>query len=543
MGIDPLACRDDLGAMHALAKSLFQVGLLGLACIGVAPIAHAAAADGVPNRLQTMTALRQAVSFYRTKVAVQGSYGYRISVDLTKREGEQAFTATQGWIEAPGTAAVGQAYLDAYKATGAPFLLQAATETGMALVNGQLLSGGWCEFIEFDPAKRKHFLYRVDAPAGTKYTLKLAAQQPGADGFLPHYRPFDNEMNGREVPPADEPINVTTFDDDKSQGSLRFLMQLDRELKFANVPIHGAVAYALEAFLAAQYPNGGWPQHFRDKIVPPQPANLKASFPESWSRTHAWTGFSRYYTINDNTLRDVVRTMLLAHEIYGEQRYFDAAKRGGDFLLLAQMPEPQPAWAQQYNFAMQPVWARVFEPPGVSGSESQAVISLLIDLALATGETRYLEPVPRALEYLRASRLPDGRLARFYELQTNRPLFMTKTYQVTYDGSDVPTHYAFFIRSQLDGIAKSYEEARTELAAGKVNPRALDSGERATSPALPPAEDIQKIIAALDVRGAWVERGSMRIAAKERAEQPVIESRTFMRNIRALAAFAGRAKK
>ena len=49
-----------------------------------------------------------------------------------------------------------------------------------------------------------------------------------------------------------------------------------------------------------------------------------------------------------------------------------AAKRGGDFLLLAQMPEPQPAWCQQYHPDMHPVWARKFEPPAIACSESES---------------------------------------------------------------------------------------------------------------------------------------------------------------------------
>jgi hypothetical protein len=502
--------------------------------------AHRAVAAEM-TREETVAAMRQAVSFFRTKVGVHGSYGYRTSTDLTRREGEQAFTATQGWIESPGTAAVGLAYLEAFQITREPFLLNAALETGAALVTGQLVSGGWCELIEFDPARRSRFSYRADTPMARLYRVKLAKQQPDGAGFLPHYRPFDNELNGREEPPADEPINVTTFDDDKSQGSLRFLMLLDRELKFAHAEIHAAVQYALEAFLTAQYPNGGWPQHFGDKIIPPFPANLKASYPESWSREHKWTGFSRYYTINDSTLRDLIRTMLLAHEIYGEQRFLDSAKRGGDFLILAQMPDPQPAWAQQYNFAMQPVWARVFEPPAVSGGESQAVLMMLIDLALATGEARYLEPIPRALDYLKASRLPDGRLARFYELRTNRPLFMTRTYQLTYDGSDVPTHYSFYSRSQLDAIAASHADAKRVLAAGEVRSSAMNGRERIIMRPVT-ARDARAVVDALDQRGAWLEQGEIRTTGKERARQMIIESRTFIRNLHALATYASTAK-
>ena len=51
--------------------------------------------------------------------------------------------------------------------------------------------------------------------------------------------------------------------------------------------------------------------------------------------------------------------------------------------------------------------------------------------------------MPPALAYLKKSLLPDGRLARFYELKTNKPLYFTKTYELTYDDSDMPTHYSF----------------------------------------------------------------------------------------------------
>ena len=45
--------------------------------------------------------------------------------------------------------------------------------------------------------------------------------------------------------------------------------------------------------------------------------------------------------------------MLEAFHRLGDDTYLEAAKRGGDFLVLAQLPEPQPGWAQQYNFDME----------------------------------------------------------------------------------------------------------------------------------------------------------------------------------------------
>src|SRR5210317_2163203 len=110
--------------------------------------------------------------------------------------------------------------------------------------------------------------------------------------------------------------------------------------------------------------------------------------------------------------------MLEAEEIYGDPKYRDAAEKAGNFILLAQMPEPQPAWAQQYDFEMHPTWARKFEPPAVTGGESQGVLRTLLMLYRNTGESKFLEPIPRAIDYLRRSRLSDGRFARFYELES-----------------------------------------------------------------------------------------------------------------------------
>src|SRR5436305_67082 len=83
---------------------------------------------------------------------------------------------------------------------------------------------------------------------------------------------------------------------------------------------------------------------------------------------------------------------------------------------------PPPAWAQQYNAQMQRAWARKFEPPSVTGGESQGVIRILMDVYRQTGDRKYLEPIPRALDYLQKSEVSAERLARFYELKTNRPL-------------------------------------------------------------------------------------------------------------------------
>ena len=84
------------------------------------------------------------------------------------------------------------------------------------------------------------------------------------------------------------------------------------------------------------------------------------------------------------------------------------------------MPDPQPAWAQQYNYDMHPIWARQFEPPAITGGESQDAIETLLKIYRATGDKKYLEPIPRALAYLKkvaAARRPAGPLLRAADQQ------------------------------------------------------------------------------------------------------------------------------
>jgi hypothetical protein len=400
---------------------------------------------------------------------------------------------------------VGEALLGAYEATGNEKYLAFAKEAAMALVSGQLQSGGWYYSIEFDPAERPRFGYRDN----------------------PEFRPSDTRRNR---------TNITTLDDDTTQAALSFLMRIDKVLAFEDQPIHEAAEFALAALLAAQYPNGGWKQNW-DRYPEPKSLDafpaIAASYPAEWSRKwlNDWRGV---YYLNDDVAGDMLRMMLLAHATYGDDRYLQSARRTGDFLVLAQMPDPQPAWAQQYDAQMQPVWDRKFEPPAVSGQESQFAIRALFDLYNATGDAKYLEPIPRALAYLKASELPGGRLARFYELKTNRPLYFYRegdVYTLTYEADRLPTHYAFIVSSRADRFAAEYEQLQRDGPQQQVSPSSPSNRSRNRL-----ARQVHEAIAALDARGAWVDEGNMRGFGKASPEG-VIESQTFIRNVELLSRY------
>ena len=526
-------------------------------------------------------ALKQAVEFFRSRVSNSGGYHFRYAADLSYGRSEAAHGPTQVTVQTSGTPLVGMAYLRTYEATADPYYLEAARETALLLVRGQHCSGGWDYIIELDP--------NGAAPTPT-----------GSTGIVPSGR-----IPLCKTAPSGSRA-ASTLDDNVTQGALRLLMRVDRELEFQDAEIHEASLFALDQLARAQYPNGAWPQRFRDVSDSGLPAGRSAAYPDSWPREWPGPDYRHHYTLNDNAILDVIDTFLEAARIYGEPRYRDVAAKGGDFLLLAQMPDPQPAWAQQYDSRMHPAWGRIFEPPSVTGSESQAVLQMLLVLYRETGLKKYLEPLPRAVEYLRKSdlsadgpwRQAGGRcgpgalcLARFYELGTNRPLFITKGsrirletgpsrlldgYELSYSPESVILHYGLWTDgNRLEQAEQEYRSLLSRDPSAIRRPERLQGlspwrGETAYPSGPELARLAGSLVRSLDPRGAWVEEGSVGkadpvvflFAAEDmvvtidnrtiplnengrltvfRGDKPPLEqilsSRTFSQNIEAMAAY------
>ncbi|HYZ86176.1 MAG TPA: pectate lyase [Bryobacteraceae bacterium] len=487
------------------------------------------------------TALRKAVAFFVTSVSPHGGYHYYYTADLSYGRSEHSEGLNTSENQREATPLAGMTFLEAYEATGDSFYLDAARRTAVALTKGQHCSGGWDYTIEFDPAKRKAHPYRVDNNCA-------AAERPaGATAWSQPY---------------------TTLDDNTTQACLRFLMRTDKALGFKDATIHEAVTYALAKLSEAQYPNGAWPQRFFRRPDASKFPVRKASYPETWSREWPGPSYQNLYTFNDNVISDCIDLFLEAARIYNDPRYRAIAEKGGEFILLAQMPDPQPAWAQQYNLDMHPAWARVFEPPSVTGGESQGILKTLLVLYQETGNRKYLDVVPRALEYLKSSvvkevqdkgarsRIPTGApaLARFYELKTNRPLYITKGtrvnvdgrfaanldgYKLDYKGDSVITHYNVVVSGaslakleaeykrlldadpasirrpdKLHGLSPWAEYPENPAAQAQFPSRSSQYGgaerrETMDRPRKPSRDEVRQILNAMDDRGAWVETGSI----------------------------------
>lgn len=457
-----------------------------------------------PSRDEVLRAMRRAADFYRHKVSTEGGYHYYYTSDLSYGRSESAEGPTQVEVQREATPIVALAFLDAWEATADREYLQHARAAAHALVRGQLCSGGWDYLIEFNPEKRKQYQYRADNNCG------------------------------------EDRKGVTNLDDNVTQAAIRVLMRVDRALKFEDKAIHEAALFALDKMLAAQYPIGAWPQRFRQ---PPDAAKFpvkRASYPKTWERKWPGPEYQHHYTFNDNTNVDAIDMMLEAARIYNDPRYRQSAEKGGQFILLAQMPDPQPAWAQQYDADMHPAWARVFEPPSVTGGETHGIMRGLMALYRETGDRKYLDPIGKALEYLKKSvvprgsaevfrRLPPGPvLARFYELRTNRPIYITKGsrliaaglgsrsvdgYELSYSPDSVITHYGVLVSGAwLSEFESDYRKLAALPPSNIRRPEKLHGLSPWTERERPPASNAataRQLINAMDERGAWTKLGTI----------------------------------
>lgn len=373
-----------LGAAAVVPGSAAAVFLVSSVCA----LADQPSRDEVRDGL-----LRAAEAFY--DLSHKGGYPFLISGDLQTRynEGHGPLRPypdeTYISIEPPSTPWIGRSFLRAYRATGDERFLAMAGETGDALATVQLANGGW--------------------------RMRQRLTDEWADSVA------DDPAVYRREPVAD-------FDDNRTQGPALFFVELIRDGSESEIH-RRAMERALDLLLDAQYPSGGWPQ-----IYPP---------PESER------DYRRYLTVNDATIPDAMKTLLAAYRAFGDERHLDAVLRAADWLV--EVRGEGNVWAQQYydDFITgprkpnHPAPARWFEPAAFTAAESVSVIEILIDVWLETGDERYVDFFGELRTWYEDARLEDGRWARFYELHTGRPLYVSPDRIVTYSDGNLRPGYAW----------------------------------------------------------------------------------------------------
>lgn len=337
-----------------------------------------------------------------------------------------------------------------------------------------------------------------------------------------------NELGGwgHTIRFGEEPSTFVSFDDDQTQSAIRFLMALDEEI--SDSVLTAVIDTALGMMLASQLPNGGWPHRY------PYQGN-----------------YHDYATFNDGGINDCIKVMIQADKQYDKPALTASLNKVGRFMMISQLPPPQPAWAQQYNEYLQPAWARTFEPPSVCPQVTLLNIRTLLDLYLHSGEETFLEPIPDALRWVREIRLPNGKWARFVELWTNEPLYYDRgrirvdSLSELSDERRLGYGYEQDLLDLLNSTVGRYEAIKQQ-----GSPPPPSDSEVSPSPVLKQLmlesmkPLVEEVINQLDEQGRWVtyqdrfkhrERGKLWNGSYRTADR--IHSKVFIQNVNMLCEY------
>jgi len=460
-------------------------------------LAHAASSDLPCDQDAILDALLTS-SHAMHDISTEGGYLWKYSSDLRKRSGEKDATNTQVWIQYPGTPAMGNFFIHAWNNTGEEAFLVMARDAAHCLVMGQLESGGWDYLIEFDPEKRSQWRYRIDG-----------------------------KTRGR---------NRSTYDDDNTQSALSFLLHFQSATREAGLPIdtevEACLRYGLDKLLLAQYPNGAFPQRWDGEPHDPDACPiLPASIDKDYPREYSKQKYYHYYTLNDGCQQDAMRVLVQAWQYTGDQRFEHAVRNAADFLLLAQLPAPQTGWAQQYDPDMHPAWARAFEPPALVSGESVAAANALLDLYPLFMDPRYIEAAQSSLDWMLESQISDNKWARFYELETNRPIYSDRDGKIYYSLDSISEE-----RRNGYGWQGDFNIPKLQKRLAKLDELGLEAWTKKEKPAFDfyiktfNDSDIRKqlesVIKSLNPEGFWLSQ--QKVLKEDESRQPAISTHDFL---------------
>src|SRR5215217_5429666 len=214
--------------------------------------------------------------------------------------------------------------------------------------------------------------------------------------------------------------------------------------------------------LKAQYPNGGWPQFYPDL-----------------------SGYYKHITYNDDAMIGVMkllRDVASAKPVYAfvdEARRARAAsgvKKGIECILKTQVVvnAKRTVWCAQHDeVTLAPAPARKFEVVSLSGGESVGIVRFLmsikdpspavvdsIESAIAWFEQSQL----KGIKWVNSVVLPDPEggpiWARFYEIGTNRPIFVGRDGVVKYSLAEIEherrTGYNWYVEEPAKLLERDY---------------------------------------------------------------------------------------
>ncbi|UOQ82549.1 MULTISPECIES: pectate lyase [Hymenobacter] len=238
-----------------------------------------------------------------------------------------------------------------------------------------------------------------------------------------------------------------TIDNNATTREITYLL---KAYKASNkVAYKEAAERGIRYLLKMQYANGGFPQFYPD-----------------------FSNYRHQITYNDNAM---IRALLVLRAVAKQQGDFavvdpalvpqakEAVERGVSCILKTQYVQQGQltAWCAQYDEkTLQPAKARAFELASLSGDESAAIVEFLMGIENPSPEVKkaitsamaWFEKVKlpnQAMKEIKDPSQPTGRdrvivaepgatlWARFYDLETNRPIYVGRDSKVHYALSEI----------------------------------------------------------------------------------------------------------
>ena len=278
----------------------------------------------------------------------------------------------------------------------------------------------------------------------------------------------------------------TTFDNSTTYTHVDYLAQvytLTHIQKYRT-----ACEKGIKFILSAQYPNGGWPQYYPLE-----------------------KGYSRRITFNDGAyigVMEVLKKIVTNDTNYSflnkslREKVAVAYKKGIDCILKSQIVDKGrlTAWCQQHDeVSLKPAWARAFEPPCICNGESVGIVLFL--MGIDHPNQKIITSVQAAVKWFQDSEILNTRIetvqvapeksiyktittdkvvvidslsspiwTRYYELETERPMFSDRNSKILYSLSEVSRErrsgYGWYTYAPHDVLNK-YPKWETKWLSGE----------------------------------------------------------------------------
>ena len=220
----------------------------------------------------------------------------------------------------------------------------------------------------------------------------------------------------------------------------------------------------LDYLLKAQYPNGGWPQFYPDL-----------------------TGYYKHITYNDDAMIGVMkllRDVAVAKPVYAfvdkerRARAESAVEKGIECILKTQVivNGKRTVWCAQHDeVTLAPAAARAYEVVSLSGGESVGIVRFL--MSIKDPSPAVVESIESAIAWFEQSQLkgikwvenggdrvvvqdPNGGpiWARFYEIGSNRPVFVGRDGVVKYSVAEIEQERRTGYNWYVDAPAKLIQD-------------------------------------------------------------------------------------